>query len=317
MTDYRNVLERDLARVGPAPFGFDDVARRRDRKRRNKRIAAGVVGIAVFLAAAWIVRDVTSLDSTRTVVPAGTGTTGPAETGPAETGPTVSGPVIGNTGDPFSVGPNGLPPEGATPSEPLRGESVMSDGGIHPAYAVTLYADGRLIWYRAKWPNPGPYGPTPSRVIEQRLTPEGVELLRSGAVPLGGQSENPGEQLPPSAWEDPKLRPYVPSKYGACLLGRFGPPSQDLDVLPAWAQDLLSRTDGPFVAGKCQVVTIDDARALATVLIDAGFEETNQGTGFVGEVTVFTGSGLLGGPKGSAIDFVPILPDGTTYVAGG
>jgi WD40-like Beta Propeller Repeat len=55
MTDYRTVLERDLARVGPAPFGFDDVARRRDRKRRNQRIAAGVVGIAVFVAAIWIV----------------------------------------------------------------------------------------------------------------------------------------------------------------------------------------------------------------------------------------------------------------------
>ena len=55
MTDYRTVLERNLARVGPAPFGFDDVARRRDRKRRNQRIAAGVVGIAVFVAAIWIV----------------------------------------------------------------------------------------------------------------------------------------------------------------------------------------------------------------------------------------------------------------------
>ena len=31
MTDYRNVLERDLARVGPAPFDFYDVARRHDR----------------------------------------------------------------------------------------------------------------------------------------------------------------------------------------------------------------------------------------------------------------------------------------------
>ena len=55
MNDYRSVLERDLARVGPAPFAFDDVARRRDRKRRNQRIAAGVVGIAVFVAAVWIV----------------------------------------------------------------------------------------------------------------------------------------------------------------------------------------------------------------------------------------------------------------------
>jgi hypothetical protein len=65
MTDYRNVLERDLARVGPAPFGFDDVARRRDRKRRNQRIAAGVVGIVVFVVAVWIVTTGGSFDRTQ------------------------------------------------------------------------------------------------------------------------------------------------------------------------------------------------------------------------------------------------------------
>ncbi len=97
MTDYRNVLERDLARVGSAPFGFDDVARRRDRKRRNQRITAGVVGIAVFVAAVWIVTSVGSLDRSETpAVP------GPAEAGPAlsncaltrctETGPAVTAP---------------------------------------------------------------------------------------------------------------------------------------------------------------------------------------------------------------------------------
>ena len=51
MTDYRTILERDLERVArPASFTFDDVSRRRDRKRRNQRIAAGVVGIALALA---------------------------------------------------------------------------------------------------------------------------------------------------------------------------------------------------------------------------------------------------------------------------
>ena len=65
MTDYRNVLERDLARVGPAPFGFDDVARRRDRRRRNQRMTAGVVGIAVFVAAVWVVTSGGSSDRTQ------------------------------------------------------------------------------------------------------------------------------------------------------------------------------------------------------------------------------------------------------------
>ncbi len=52
MTDYRSVLERDLRRVGPPAFTLDDVARRRDRRQRNRRIAAGT--LALVLAAAAI-----------------------------------------------------------------------------------------------------------------------------------------------------------------------------------------------------------------------------------------------------------------------
>jgi Tol biopolymer transport system component len=47
---------------------FDDLLRRRDRKRRNQRIAAGVVGIAVFVAAVWFV--MTGGPFTRTQQPA-------------------------------------------------------------------------------------------------------------------------------------------------------------------------------------------------------------------------------------------------------
>jgi len=94
MTDYRTMLERDLDRVGPAPFSFDDVARRLDRKRRTQRIAAAIVGIAVFVAAVWIVRDVALLNSSQTSVPAVSGTTGPTETGPAVAAPKKAvGPV--------------------------------------------------------------------------------------------------------------------------------------------------------------------------------------------------------------------------------
>jgi hypothetical protein len=131
MTDYRNVLERDLARVGPAPFGFDDVARRRDRKRRNKRIAAGVVGIAVFVAAVWIVRDVALLDRSETsLIPGGSSTTGPAETGPTETGPAVTSPAY--NGPTYSLGP-------VTNEDLAVGESFMQawvDGDGEAAAAM-------------------------------------------------------------------------------------------------------------------------------------------------------------------------------------
>jgi hypothetical protein len=92
MPETRPLLERVMERVELRPFTLEGFHDRRDRKRRTQRIAAGVVGIAVFVAAVWIVRDVTSLDRTRSVVPGGSGMTGPAETGPAEAGPAETGP---------------------------------------------------------------------------------------------------------------------------------------------------------------------------------------------------------------------------------
>ena len=53
--DRFHVLDR-LAPLFEAPEpSFEAFLRRRDRKRRNQRISAGVVGIGVFVAAIWIV----------------------------------------------------------------------------------------------------------------------------------------------------------------------------------------------------------------------------------------------------------------------
>jgi hypothetical protein len=64
--------ERDLEqaeRVFAPPEGsFDGFLRRRDRKRRNNRIAAGIVGIAVFVAAVWIVTSGGAFNRTHAVV---------------------------------------------------------------------------------------------------------------------------------------------------------------------------------------------------------------------------------------------------------
>jgi Tol biopolymer transport system component len=84
MSDVRTILERGVGGAAPAPDGFERMLRRRDRKRRNQRIAAGVVGIAVFLAAVWIVTGAGTTDRTQTTVVPGGGVTGPAETGPTE-----------------------------------------------------------------------------------------------------------------------------------------------------------------------------------------------------------------------------------------
>ena len=69
-------------------------------------------------------------------------------------------------------------PEGATPSTPGRGELVVRHwwGVARGSY---VYADGRLIWYcdTATRRSTG--------YLEQRLTPEGVELVRSDVVSSG------------------------------------------------------------------------------------------------------------------------------------
>jgi hypothetical protein len=55
VTEYGSVLERASANAPPPDIELEHILRRRDRKRRNQRIAAGIVGIAVFVAAVWIV----------------------------------------------------------------------------------------------------------------------------------------------------------------------------------------------------------------------------------------------------------------------
>jgi hypothetical protein len=81
----------------------------------------------------------------------------------------------------------GVPPDGATPSTPESGELVLtyrgSPGG-GPQLRAWVYADGRLIWERyldARAPD----GKLKTGYLEQRLTPEGVELLLSEFISTG------------------------------------------------------------------------------------------------------------------------------------
>ena len=50
MIEDRDLFERAVQRFVPTAGSFDRLASRRDRKRRNKRIAAGIVGILVAIA---------------------------------------------------------------------------------------------------------------------------------------------------------------------------------------------------------------------------------------------------------------------------
>ena len=168
MSRFQSLLER-AGTNAPAPdIDLERVLRRRDRKRRNQRIAAGVVGIAVFVAAVMIVTSVGSLD--RTVAPATGG--GPQPTGPPH---------------PVGVGLLNFPPRGATPSTPVQGELVVGfvfghTSGDPGRFDLHVYADGRVIWERL-----GIVGVNgaPTGLIEQRLTPEGIDLVLDEVLSTG------------------------------------------------------------------------------------------------------------------------------------
>jgi Tol biopolymer transport system component len=53
MSEHRDTLERELERLHPPRISLDQLARRRDRKRRNQRIEAGVLGVAIAVALGW------------------------------------------------------------------------------------------------------------------------------------------------------------------------------------------------------------------------------------------------------------------------
>ena len=65
MSDPRSLLERESRRFIQPDGAFERLVRRRNRKRRNQRITAGVVGIAVFVAAIWTVTSGLSFDRTQ------------------------------------------------------------------------------------------------------------------------------------------------------------------------------------------------------------------------------------------------------------
>lgn len=105
----------------------------------------------------------------------------------------------------------GLPPEGATPSAPESGELVLrwlgrsETLGGRPLVRVWVYADGRIIWSQTASRSGGiPEGASEltSGYLEQRLTPEGVELLRSEVIGLLEGSRTPLETVPTD--DDPR-----------------------------------------------------------------------------------------------------------------
>jgi hypothetical protein len=191
------------------------------------------------------------------------------------------------------VGSVGLPPEGATPSTPgpgvLVGQYTITS---QPPFigSAFLFADGRLIWnehhtpVREGWWSTG--------WLEQRLTPEGLELAhelvtRTTAFP--GPPAPPWmvldpralpSRLPPSAWADMTPRPYVPQRLAACLdFPESAATLTDvLSMLPTGARDLLDGRPLAVVpptmeSPPCLELRVADAHRLDSVLRNEGWDQ--------------------------------------------
>ena len=214
-----------------------------------------------------------------------------------------------------------LPPEGASPSVPERGKLVASKEDIY------VYADGRMIWGReglTVW-------------LERRLTPEGVELVRSGAVRLDGLFLDPGSALPESALEDRLIKAYVPSRFAVCP--GYWPwntgslePSSILAHLPVPAQALLRGNERtydasggvtggnpppPFTPVECFEVTTEEARALDGIFRDAGIERIDELDNSTPSQWVVYEVKATAALRQSFISMMPLLPHGEWGFSGG
>ena len=54
MSETQRTLERELERLSPPRIWFDELVQRRDRKRRDQRIRAAVLGLAIAIAVGWL-----------------------------------------------------------------------------------------------------------------------------------------------------------------------------------------------------------------------------------------------------------------------
>ena len=180
---------------------------------------------------------------------------------------------------------------------------------LPPLGKLLVLADGRLIWQKYE-DLPEGANRLSTGLLEQRLTPEGVELMRSEAtaafaranrcvvfpgpttccsLPPPAASEgttisldnehlarllDPWSWLPATAWEDREIRAYVPTKYLVTIFTEDPidiEPDQLTALLPAAAADLIDAKPDDG-QGYNVTFTTDEARALAAALDDAGLE---------------------------------------------
>jgi hypothetical protein len=152
-------------------------------------------------------------------------------------------------------------------------------------------------------------------------TPEQVQALEH----IDALLADPASRLPANAWDDPRIKAYVASRYAICWAWRpnLDPgvgtvdASRILGLLPPPLADLLRASWRPYVWPRfwgrppCTVVPTDEARSVARALDDAGLERRGGGEGRGAESLHRLAYGLQ--PPNvwpGSIFFEPMLPHG-------
>jgi hypothetical protein len=135
--------------------------------------------------------------------------------------------------------------------------------------------------------------------------------------PVLARINDPASWLPASAWQDPEIKAYVPSRYQACF-----DESPRFDVLPQLVQDLLSDAwpQASGVPARCADLTTEEARTLVDALDDVGRGRDDDGDPFhvwknvgIPEVSLSYGISTDGGTSFLGLSFEPYLPHFEVY----
>jgi len=195
MTDRFDVLERYALLFDAPEPSFEGFLRRRDRRRRNQRLAAGVVGIAMFVAAIWVVTSGGFIDRTRGgQQPATSGPTSPSGLPPVATAPWVSRaatPEVDylldlDTGSMTPL-PDAIVASTGEGNAHFDGRYAASPDGSNLAYAATN-ADGRFQIFVVGIDGSGLRQVTDDRVgaISPAWSPDGTTIAYAGDSADGG-----------------------------------------------------------------------------------------------------------------------------------
>jgi Tol biopolymer transport system component len=234
MSEYRSTLERELERLSPPRIPFDQLARRRDRKRRDQRIRAGVLGLAIAIAVGWL--GLNAIRSTPSV-PADDPTPTPTD-GVLRRGSEVLHYKMGEL--------VGVDPQ----TGESRGIVAASDIALGRILSAALSADGRWVAFDVG------HRPTALSVVKADVKAEGEP--RQMAVNPGPWAWSPTTaQLAAveSGSDDGDSLILIDPATGDVV--DLGPVVGDLTTL-AWSPDGTQIAYGTLPSGSVYIVNVED-----------------------------------------------------------